>query len=133
VVGLVLAVGLVLVVGLVLAFGLVLVVGLLDTFRPVGLGDFDGVGFLVGTTVLLGARPPTLLPVCDAVADAPVLRPPDGDAVWVGATELCELFAVLFPLLEISTAMIATMPIAAAPIPANRKVRDPLPRGGGIS
>jgi hypothetical protein len=36
------------------------------------------------------------------------------------------------PLLEISTAMIATMPMAAAPMPANKNVRDPLPRGGRI-
>jgi hypothetical protein len=125
-------VGLVLVVGLLLAVGLVLVVGLLDTFRPVGLGDFDGVGFLVvGTTLLLGPSPPAVLPGCDAVAEAPVLRPPDGDAVWVGAVVDGELVAALFPLLEISTAIIATMPIAAAPIPANRKVRDPFPRGAG--
>jgi hypothetical protein len=50
----------------------------------------------------------------------------------VGATVLVPVFADWLPLLEISTAIIATTPMAAAPIPANKKVRDPLPRGGGI-
>jgi hypothetical protein len=56
----------------------------------------------------------------------------DGDDVWVGATVLVPTVADWLLLLEISTAIIATMPMAAAPIPANKKVRDPLPRGGGI-
>jgi len=56
----------------------------------------------------------------------------DCDCVWVGTVVLVPRFAELLPLLEISTAIIATTPIPAAPIPANKKVRDPLPRGGGI-
>jgi hypothetical protein len=56
----------------------------------------------------------------------------DCDCVWVGAVVLVPEFAELLPLLEISTAIIATTPMAAAPMPANKKVRDPLPRGAGI-
>jgi hypothetical protein len=54
------------------------------------------------------------------------------DWVWVGSV-------VLLPtplrdellLLEISTAMIATTPMAAAPMPANKKDRFPGLRGSG--
>jgi hypothetical protein len=56
----------------------------------------------------------------------------DCACVWVGAVVLPPGFAELLPLLEISTAIIATTPIAAAPMPANKKVRDPLPRGADI-
>jgi hypothetical protein len=38
---------------------------------------------------------------------------------------------VVLLLLEISTAMIATTPMAAAPMPANKKLRSPGPREPG--
>jgi hypothetical protein len=101
----------------------------------VGVDDFDADADafpVVGTTLMPGIPPPTLLPGCDALGEAPVLWAVDCDDVWVGAVVLVPMFAELLPLLEINTAIIATMPMAAAPIPANKKVRDPLPRGGGI-
>lgn len=101
----------------------------------VGVDDFDADADafpVVGTTLMPGIPPPTLLPGCDALGEAPVLWAVDCDDVWVGTVVLVPIFAELLPLLEISTAIIATMPMAAAPIPANKKVRDPLPRGGGI-
>jgi hypothetical protein len=54
------------------------------------------------------------------------------DVVWVGAVVPPTPVTGVLPLLEISTAIIATTPMAAAPIPANKKVRDPPPRGAGI-
>ena len=98
------------------------------------MGDFDGVGFpVVVTTLLPGTPAPAVLIGCEALADG-LLWPADGDVVWVGAVMLL-LGGAAFPLLEISTAMIATMPMAAAPMPANKKVRllglrGPGPRSG---
>jgi hypothetical protein len=46
------------------------------------------------------------------------------DWVWVGIVVLGPLLGG-GPLLEISTAMIATTPMAAAPMPANKKVLLP--------
>ena len=43
------------------------------------------------------------------------------DWVWVGSVVVGPVF-VDGPLLEISTAMIATTPMAAAPMPANKNV-----------
>ena len=66
---------------------------------------------------------------CEGLADG-LLWAVGCDCVWVGAMMLGpDPGGVL--LLEISTAMIATMPTAAAPIPANKKVRLPGPRGPG--
>jgi len=100
----------------------------------VGLGDFDETGDAVpvGTTLVPGTPAPTLVAGCDAVRGAAALLPVGDDDDWVGATVFVLVFAALLPLFEISTAIIATIPMAAAPIPANRNVRDPLPRGGGI-
>jgi hypothetical protein len=97
----------------------------------VGVCDFDGVGFLAGGTTLLLVTPSDELMGCGALGDA-FLPAAECDGVTVGATVL--LLTVLdgWLLLEISTAMIATTPMAAAPIPANKNARDPLLRGAGI-
>ena len=62
-----------------------LIVGDGDTDRPVvGLGDFDedGDAFpVVAPTLTLGPSPPTTLPGCDALGDAPVRWAADGDDV----------------------------------------------------
>jgi hypothetical protein len=108
-------------------------VGVADFF---GVGDFDGEAFpVVGSTIMPGPPPPTVLTGCETVADESFLGAADCECVWGGAVVLCPMCAELLPLLEISTAIIATTPMAAAPIPATRKVRDPPdppPRGGGI-
>jgi hypothetical protein len=41
------------------------------------------------------------------------------------------LFTVELPMLETTTATIATTPMAAAPMPANKKDRFPVLRGAG--
>jgi hypothetical protein len=65
---------------------------------------------------------------------ATVLGVADCDTVWVGIVVLLPMFKDALWLFEISTATIATTPMAAAPIPATRNVRDPPdppPWGGG--
>ena len=121
----------------------------------VGVGDFDGDGDFVavgdfeavadldaagvggGSTILAGLPPPKLLTGCDgALVCATALGRAACDWVWVGSVMLGPGPSGGLLLLEISTATIATTPMAAAPIPANKKVRDPgdpVPRGGGSS
>ena len=103
-------------------------------FLVVGVGDFDadGEAFVVGPTLLPGATPPPMLPAGDAVGDELALWLGDAEWLWAEAVELVPGVADGELLLEISTAMMAMMPTAATPIPANKKVRDPLPRGAGI-
>ena len=76
--------------------------------------------------------PPPVLTGGAALVAACFLGAATCDCVWIGAVVLVPGVADELPLLEISTAMIATMPMPAAPMPANKKVRDPLPRGGDI-
>jgi len=106
-----------------------------DTFFPVGLGDFDGDGdafLVVGPTITGWAPPPKLLVGCDVLAGDADLWPTDADGVWVGKIVWpCPMFDDVPLWLEISTAIIATTPMAAAPIPANKKVRFPGLRGPG--
>jgi hypothetical protein len=51
--------------------------------------------------------------------------------VWVGAVVLLVWPTPVAPLLEISTAIIATTPTAAAPMPATSRLRDGGRRGSG--
>src|SRR6202034_699881 len=63
------------------------------------------------------------------LADGPALA---AAAVWVGAVVLWIGSAEeVGPLAEIRTATMAMTPMAAAPIPANRTLRDPGRRGPG--
>jgi hypothetical protein len=97
------------------------------------VGDFDAVGFpVVAPTITPGPTPPNVLTGCETPVDGLFAWVADAVGVWVVTMVLFPLFPGVLPLLEISTAMIATMPMAAAPIPANKKVRDPVPRGDGI-
>jgi hypothetical protein len=97
------------------------------------VGDFDAVGFpVVAPTITPGPTPPNVLTGCETPVDGLFAWVADDVGVWVVTMVLFPLFPGVLPLLEISTAMIATMPMAAAPIPANKKVRDPVPRGDGI-
>src|SRR6185437_863816 len=96
----------------------------------VGVGDFDGVGFpVVPPTLLPGATPPPWLMGGVVLVGVPVLWAVP-DWVWVGSIVSGPLFGD-GPLLEISTAMIATTPMAAAPMPANKNVLLPGLRGPG--
>ena len=89
------------------------------------VGDLDGVGFpVVAPTLTPGAPPPAVLTGCE-VPDGLARWPGVDDWVWVGAMTLGPVFDPEPLLLEISTAMIATTPMAAAPMPANKKVRLP--------
>jgi len=96
----------------------------------VGVGDFEGVADFEGkvvpvaaTTMPLPGVPPT---GCVTLACAPGLWLADCDWVWVGIVTLPPTFRkFVLPLLEISTAIIATAPMAAAPVPAIKKVRFP--------
>ncbi len=122
----------------------------------VGVADFVGVADLVAVGVLLGVfeapgvfeaavvpvaptatpvpglMPPMALTGCEALASGPFAGAVAPDAVWVGiVVSLPTLFRFELPLLEISTATIATTPMAAAPMPAIKKDRFPLPRGAG--
>ena len=123
------------------------VVGVGDGDVVVGVGDF--VGDCVGaggseevsefdedtvsgaTTTLAGLPPTKLLTGCEVLVCATVLWLADDDEFWVGIVVLIPRFDVEGLLLEISTAMIATTPMAAAPIPANKKLRFPGFRGCG--
>jgi hypothetical protein len=73
-----------------------------------------------------------MLPGGDALGDELAVWLAATDWLWGGAVGLVPGVADEGPLLEISTAMMAMTPTAATPIPANKKVRDPLPRGAGI-
>ena len=100
--------------------------------------DFDAAGVVTGSTILAGLPPPKLLTGCDdeALVCTTALGRTGCDWVWVGSVMLGPGPSGGLLLLEISTATIATTPMAAAPIPANKKVRDPgdpVPRGGGSS
>ena len=110
-------------------------VGLVD-FVGVGVGvgdfeatgDFDEIGDPVAptTTRPLPGLTPTVLPpgwVTPLPATALWLASPDW--LWVGIVVLPPRFSDEELLLEISTAMIATTPMPAAPIPAIRKFRLP--------
>ena len=101
------------------------------------VADFDEAGVVTGSTVLAGLPPAKLLTGCDgALVRATTLGRAGCDWVWVGSVMLGPGPSGGVLLLEISTATIATTPMAAAPIPANKKVRDPgdpVTRGGGSS
>jgi hypothetical protein len=117
-------------VGLPVPLADVFVVGVGDTLGlVVGFDDFDGdtdVGPVVGPTLMPGSPPPGALVGCDAPVPELGLTLAGADWLAVGS-----VWPLLLPppdapvLLEISTAMIATTPMAAAPIPANRNVRFP--------
>ena len=97
-----------------------------------GVGDFDEAGVPVAptTTTLLAGLPAPVLPTGLVVLlPATVLCAADGDWVWVGIVVLPPSCKFEPLLLEISTATIATTPMAAADIPAIRKFR--LPELGG--
>ena len=114
------------VVGDVVAVGDFVVVGR-RRWVLVVLGDFDGDGMpclLSAPTLLPGTPAPAVLTGCEGLVDELLVAPPATD-VWVGAVVLLAGPDAALPLLEISTAMIATTPMAAAPIPANKKVRVP--------
>jgi hypothetical protein len=107
----------------------VLIVGVGDF---VVVGDFDEEGdfeadvvpVVPPTETLLPWLPPiTLLTGCAGFACAPALCAATCDWVWVGSVVLPPRFKGVLPLLDISTATIATTPMPAAPIPANRKAR----------
>ena len=94
--------------------------------------DFDGAGVVTGSTILAGLPPAKLLTGCDeALVCATALGRTGCDWVWVGSVMLGPGPSGGLLLLEISTATIATTPMAAAPIPANKKVRFPGRRGSG--
>jgi hypothetical protein len=112
----------------------------------VGVADFVAVGVLAGVfegasdfVAVVPVAPPTTpvpgLPM--ALTGRETVTPGllcavAPDWVWVGSVVLLPtLFKVELLLLEISTAMIATTPMAAAPMPAIKKDRFPLPRGAG--
>ena len=99
--------------------------------------DFDEAGVGGGITILAGLPPTKLLAGCaGALVCATALGRAGCDWVWVGSVMLGPGPSDGPLLLEISTATIATTPMAAAPIPANKKVRDPgdpVPPGGGSS
>jgi hypothetical protein len=118
----------------------------------VGVGEVVGVGFVdlvgdaggfvvvlftegvgvVSPTLLPGKPPPPLSLGGVVLAFAAVLGVGAAELLWVGAVvELTPRFEEVLLLLEISTAMIATTPMAAAPMPANKKVRFPGPREPG--
>ena len=96
----------------------------------VGVGDFFAVGDVDEDFVPV-TPPPTLLPVLpltEVLTGCVVLTCGLGlwdcvVAVWVDTEVLVPAFDEGPPLLEISTAMIATTPMAAAPMPANKNVR----------
>ena len=73
-----------------------------------------------------------MLPGGDALGDELAVWLAATDWLWGGAVGLVPGVADEGPLLEISTAMIATTPMAAAPIPANKKVLLPGLRDPGI-
>ena len=129
-------------------------VGVVVVGVGVGVADFVGVGAFVAVDVLAGVfegasdfvavvpvaptttpvpgLTPTALTGCEAFTAAPPLWVTGPDWVWVGSVVLPPtLFKVELLLLEIRTAMIATTPMAAAPMPATKKDRFPLPRGAG--
>lgn len=77
-----------------------------------------------------GSRPASPVPEV-GLADELALRD-DCGWVWVGSVVLLDRFAVVGPLLEISTAIIAMTPTAAAPMPAISRLRDWGRRGSTI-
>jgi hypothetical protein len=85
------------------------------------VGDFDEVGFPVVPTLLPGATPPPWLMVGAELVCVAALWVGAPVELWVGNVVVGPVL-VDGPLLEISTAMIATTPMAAAPMPANKKV-----------
>jgi len=108
------------------------------------VGVFEALAVLEGavvptaptTTPVPGLTPPMALTGCEAFPAGPFALAVAEDAVWVGIVVLPPtLFKFELLLLEISTAMIATTPMAAVPMPANKKDRFPvllsLVRGAG--
>ena len=88
---------------------------------PVGLGDFDFDGDVaadVAPRLAPGGMEPAALPGCVPLADE-LTRCPADDEWAVGDTVvLLPMLDDVLLLLDSSTATIAMIPIAAAPIPA---------------
>ena len=111
---------------------LFVVVGDTTRWVVVALGDFDGDGkdrSGVGSRLSPGMLPLIPLPADEVVADAVGLCEVDAELCVVGVVDLVAPPGCALPLLEISTATMATTPMTAAPIPANNRLRD----GGRLS
>jgi hypothetical protein len=98
-----------------------------------GVGDFDEAGdfAVVGPTLMPWPPLPPVLTGGAVLGDALGLWASTPGWVCVGSVVLVPGPGDALPLLEISTAMIAMTPMAAAPMPANKKVRLPGLRGPG--
>ena len=106
---------------------LFVVVGDTTRWVVVALGVFDGdreVCADVGSRLSPGMLPLFPLPVDEVVGDELALCEADAEFWPVGLVVGVVPLADELPLLEISTATMATTPMTAAPIPANSRLRD---------